>query len=79
MESTTHRAHFNGSQIVLDEPATLEPNAKLLVVVLPNGHDAESEEWFNFSAQHFNAAFGDDEPEYSLDDLIEVNPDYERR
>ncbi len=79
MESVTLKAHFNGTAVVLDEPAVLEKDAKLLVVVLPNGADTESEEWFTFSATHFNSAFGDDEPEYGFEHLIEVNPLYERR
>ncbi len=79
MESLTLKAHFNGTHVVFDEPAELEPNVKLLVRVLPDYGDPESEEWFDFAAQHFNSAFGDDEPEYGLDDLIEINPDYERR
>ncbi len=79
MPSITLRAHFNGSQVVLDEPVSLKPNTKLLVTVLSNGTDSEADEWNEFSAQHFNSAFDEDEPEYTLDDLIEVNPDYDRR
>lgn len=79
MESLTIKAHFNGTQIILDEPAELEKNSKLLVVVLPNGRDTESEEWFGFAAAHFNSAFSDDEPEYRFEDLIEVNPAYDGR
>lgn len=79
MEALTLRAHFNGTQVVFDEPVTLDQDMKLLVIVLPNGTDPEAEDWFDISAAHFNSAFGDDEPEYSLEDLIEVNPDYVRR
>ena len=79
MESLTLKAHFNGTQVVFDEPADLETNARLLIRVLPEGRDPENEEWILFSAQHFNAAFGEYEPEYGLDDLIEINPEYERR
>jgi len=79
MESITLKAHFNGTEVVLDEPVELEKDAKLLVVVLPNGADTESEEWFSFSGAHFDSAFGDDEPEYGFEDLIEINPLYERR
>ena len=78
MESLTLKAHFNGTQVVFDEPVTLEPNMKLLVIVLPNGTDPETAEWFDLSAEHFNSAFGDDEPEYDFEDLIEVNPEYDR-
>ncbi len=79
MPSVTLRAHFNGTQVVLDEPFSFEPETRLLITVLPNHDDTERDEWLNFSASSLNAAYGDDEPEYTLDDLIEINPDYERR
>lgn len=31
---TTIPAHFDGNEIVLDAPVTLEPNARLLVTIL---------------------------------------------
>ncbi|GEM_PF-288223 len=40
--------------------------------------DAETAAWINLSAQGLAAAYGDDEPEYSLTLLKESNPEYER-
>lgn len=37
----------------------------------------EREFWYLLSAQSFEAAHGDNEPESAADMLIEVNPDYE--
>jgi hypothetical protein len=37
-------AHFDGERILLDEPFELEPNAKLIIQVLPKGDD-EREQW----------------------------------
>lgn len=34
---TTIPAHFDGNEIVLDVPMTLEPNARLLVTILDPG------------------------------------------
>lgn len=76
MQSVTLRAHFNGTHVVLDEAFSLEPDAKLLITVLPDGDDTERDEWMSFAASNLNAAYGDAEPEYTLDNLIEVNPDY---
>ncbi len=37
---TTVPAHFNGHEIILDAPVTLEPNARLLVTILdPSAND----------------------------------------
>jgi hypothetical protein len=79
MPSVTLRAHFNGTQVVLDEPFSLEPNVKLLVTVLPTETNSERDDWLRLSAQSLEAAYSHDEPEYSLADLKEANPEYDRR
>ncbi len=79
MPSVTLRAHFNGTQVVLDEPFSLEPNVKLLVTILPTEADIERDDWLRLSAQSLESAYGDNEPEYSLADLKEANPEYDRR
>ena len=35
MSATALKAHFDGEHIVLDEPAELAPNTRLLVTVVP--------------------------------------------
>lgn len=42
-------------------------------------HDSEHEGWLILSGQRLEDAYGEDEPEYSLDLLKEVNPYYETR
>jgi hypothetical protein len=79
MPSVTLRAHFNGTQVVLDEPFSLEPNVKLLVTVLPIETDVERDDWLRFSVKGLETAYGDDEPEYSAANLKEANPEYDRR
>jgi hypothetical protein len=77
MEAKTLRAHFDGSQILLDEPFELEPNAELIVTVLPTSSDDEREDWARLSLESLARTYGDDEPEYSLDLIKEANPAYE--
>ena len=73
-------AHFDGERICLDEPFDLEPNTKLIVTVLPRQvPDNEREGWLLLSGQRLASAYGEDEPEYSLDLLKEVNDYYEAR
>ena len=73
-------AHFDGERICLDEPFDLEPDAKLIVTILPRqGPDNEHESWLLLSAQRLEDAYGENEPEYSSDLLKEVNPNYEAR
>ncbi len=66
-------AHFDGERIQLDEPFSLAPNTKLLVTVLI---DTEQEFWEQISLNGLDAAYGDDEPIYDLDDIKEPNPDH---
>ena len=79
METRTLRAHFDGSQIRLDEPFELEPNSELLITILPKGSEEDGEEWARLSLESLERAYSDDEPEYSLDLIKEANPEYEGR
>jgi len=61
------KAHYDGRQIVLDEPFELPANTPLLVTVIKS--DAERSEWSALNAQSLARAYGDDEPEYTAADL----------
>jgi hypothetical protein len=75
--SQTIAAHFDGQHILLDEAVELEPNTKLLVTVLPK--DVDDGEWRNVCADGLQRAYADDEEEYSLERVKELNPEYESR
>ncbi len=78
MEIVTLQAHFDGRQILLDEPYEMTPNTKLVVSVI-RVSDEEREDLTLFSLSNLERAYGDDEPEYSLDLIKEPNPKYARR
>ena len=40
--------------------------------------DSEREDWWLLSSQRLAEAYGEDEPEYSLEMIKEPNPDYDR-
>jgi hypothetical protein len=78
VRSVILRAHFDGEHIQLDEPFQLRPETTLTVTVHADGpEDPEREDWFRFSRQRLEDAFGDDEPEYSPSLILVPNPDYE--
>jgi hypothetical protein len=80
MDAVTLRAHFDGEQILLDEPFELKPNTQLIITVLSDqAIDAEHEAWTLFSQQGLADAYAEDEIEYTEDLLKEANPEYERR
>ncbi len=77
MNTITLRTHFDGDHIVLDEPFQLKPNTELIITVLPQQEfDEEREAWYAFALQVFEAAYGDDEPDYDSVPLKETNHEY---
>ena len=72
--------HFDGEKVCLDEPFALKPGTRLIVTVLPEEEqDAERDEWLCLSGEGLAGAYGEDEPEYAIDLIREVNPEYEGR
>jgi len=67
MPKTILKAHFDGKQIVLDEPFDLPINIPLMVAVLDS--DGEREAWTALCSQSLAGAYSDQEPEYSQMDL----------
>lgn len=78
MQIVTLQAHFDGKQILLDEPYELVPNTKL-VISLIEMQDEERDDLTRFSLANLERAYGDDEPEYPLNLIKEANPKYEGR
>jgi len=78
METVSVPAHFDGERILLDEPIELEPDTKLIVTVLPK-QDAERESWLLLSGRRLAGAYGEEEEEYPVSSIKEVNPEYEGR
>lgn len=62
-------------QLYMDGPIELEPDNSLTVAV-PND-DEDREDWLRLSALGLEAAYGEDEPEYSLDLIKEPNPEFD--
>jgi hypothetical protein len=69
MPAVTLKAHFNGKQIVLDEPFDLPPDSSLMVTVLPKAESSENVQWHDLAAQALARAYGDDEPDYTAADI----------
>jgi hypothetical protein len=70
MPTIALRAHYDGKQVVLDESFDLAPDTELIVTVLPPIPAHERDSWTRLSMENLARAYGDDEPEYSLEDII---------
>lgn len=69
MPAVTLKAHFNGKQMVLDEPFDLPPDSTLMVTVLEKVDASEDVQWRGVAANPLARAYGDGEPDYSAADL----------
>jgi hypothetical protein len=60
-------AHYDGKQILLDEPVELPVGRRLLVTLLDSTD--EETDYYSLAAAGLSAAYGTSEPEYSEADL----------
>jgi hypothetical protein len=67
MPAVTLKAHYDGRQILLDEPFELPTNCDLMVTVLQDY--SEHVDLTRLASAGLSRAYGDDEPEYSISDL----------
>ena len=68
MPTVALKAHYDGKQIVLDEPFDLPPYSPLIVTLLPVP-ESERAEWEAIAVESLARAYGSDEPAYTLDDI----------
>lgn len=61
-------AHFDGTQVLLDEKVALPLNARLLVTVL-DGSNEDRDEFLQLAANSLATAYSDEEVEYTAADL----------
>lgn len=66
---------YDGEKIQLEGNPKLPKDSKLIVILL----DDESADWNELSSQSLNKAYGEEEPEYSLSEVKELNPGYKSR
>ena len=68
------KATYDGNQFQPDEPLNIPANSRAIIIIMDQG-----EEWYPSASSNLARAYGNDEPEYSLSQLEELNSSYERR
>ena len=63
------RATYDGTQFQLDEAVDIPANSRVIIVVMSQ----DEEDWYTLAHRSLNRAYGDDEPEYGLSQLKELN------
>jgi hypothetical protein len=61
-------AHYDGTQVLLDEKVSLPPNSRLLVTVLDDS-DNDREQFLQLASNSLATAYSDEEVEYTAADL----------
>ena len=69
MPTVSIKAHYDGKQILLDEPFAIPANSPLMITVLPLAEAPMDRDSQSIARQALSMAYGDDEPEYSDADL----------
>jgi hypothetical protein len=74
MQAIETTANFNekGELEIDNLPMIKNKKVKLLILIEEN----EQSEWYQFSGKSLSAAYGENEPDYTLNMLKEPNPDY---
>ena len=74
MKAIETTAHFDGKgELKIDNLPTIKnQNVKVLILI----EEHLQNDWYQFSANGLNAAYSNDEPEYTLSLVKEPNPDY---
>jgi hypothetical protein len=74
-------AVFKKGKVELLTPLSLPEGIRLLVTPIRSDSELENlqmiDDWSNLSLQGLNLAYDDNEPEYTLEQIKEFNPDYE--
>jgi hypothetical protein len=68
---------IDATHLELFRPIQIPPHSRIVVAVLASEDILdEREAWFRFAAEQFQVAYGENEPEYTLDLIREPNPEY---
>lgn len=70
---TTASFNEKGELTIDNLPIIKNQKVKLLILLEEN----DQNEWYRFSVAGLSAAYGEDEPSYTLNMLNEPNPDYQ--
>jgi hypothetical protein len=82
MKTITLSATFDGERIRLEDDYPLPKDARLLVTLVepvPDNDEEFRRDWYQLAAHSLSRAYGENEPEYTLDMIKELNPLYEGR
>jgi len=77
MERLIEARVIDSRHLELQHPIKIAPGSKVMINIEAGGSVAEESELYQLSAANFEAAYSNEEPDYSLEMIKEKNPDYQ--
>ncbi|MCJ7724128.1 MAG: hypothetical protein MUP03_08345 [Anaerolineales bacterium] len=77
MEYSIKAQVIDSRHLMLKEPIQIPPGSQVIVTIEPVEAIAEDQASYTLSMQGLQAAYGENEPEYSLDMIKTPNPEYQ--
>jgi len=68
---------IDSEHLKLKRPIQFPPGSHVIIEIVPVEEDEERRAWYRISAQGLETAFGENEPEYSLDLIKIPNQEYQ--
>ncbi len=68
---------LDSHHLKLKKPINLAPGSMVMISIEPAEGVAEEQGWYILSSQSLEEAYGEDEPDYSLDMIKVPNPEYQ--
>lgn len=77
MEHLVEAQVIDSRHLKLKKPTKIAPGSTVMITIEPAESVAEEQEWYLLSSQSLEEAYGEDEPDYSLDKIKILNPEYQ--
>jgi hypothetical protein len=68
---------IDSRHLKLKKPINIAPGSKVMITIGPAEGVSEEQEWYLLSSQGLEEAYGEAEPDYSLEKIKIPNPDYQ--
>ena len=76
MEQSVEAQVIDSQHLKLKKPIKIAPGSTVMITIENAEGTTEEQEWYLISSQGLEEAYGEGEPEYSLDRIKTPNPDY---
>ena len=77
MEHSVEAQVIDSRHLKLKKPIQIPPGSKVMITIEPAMAIAEDQAWYTLSVVGLQSAYGENEPDYSLDRIKIPNPEYQ--